>query len=235
MNNEEWPSAGSNKPPGFTINPRFSMRLFLTLIILYTSLGAKAQHSLASVSRDYYRSDPFKAGFSNFVQHLLNDPTLANKRIIKKSDSTLFYLEADYKFHNPFFFKAVRTRIILAEREDVIVIDSLSYINRVFHYQVIGYTSDGNEGMEDAREEFERFSRRYKKGFTGQQLQELGSMAAPLGAIRDFTYPHLGFFPLTVAWVTTKDHKENFFAITIRFQVENDRAYLPLMGGGKEN
>ena len=208
------------------------MRFLVLLIILSASQNAKGQHSLASISKDYYRSDPFKSSFSNFIQHLVNDPALLNKRIIKKTDSTLFYLEADYKSHNPFFFKASRTRIILAEREDVIVIDSLSYINRVFHYQVIGYAPAGKEGIEDIQEEFEKFSRRFKKGFKGQQLQELGSVEAPLGAIRDFTYPHLGFFPLTVAWVTSKDHTENLFAITVRFQVENDRAYLPLMGGG---
>lgn len=203
-------------------------RLLIMMLLLLSAWTSSAQESLLTVSKNYYRSDPFKTDFSKFLQHLLNDPTLINKRVLKKTDSTLFYLESDYSTHKPFFFNVTRTRIILAEREEMMIVDTLSYLNTVYYYQLIGYAPPGDEGLKDIMEEFEKFSKRYRKGFTNQKLQKLGSADQPLGVVCDFYFPHIGFYPLTVAWATTKDHGENLFAITIRFQVQNNQAFIPL-------
>ena len=104
------------------------------VFVLYFPLlfvGAGAQQSLKKVSENYFRSPPFEREFNLVLKHLMNDPTLSNKNILKKTDSTLFFLEGDYSNHNPFFFKATRTRIICCNGNDLVI-----YLPAIYHLHI---------------------------------------------------------------------------------------------------
>src|SRR5260221_14739721 len=99
-------------------------RVSLIFSILFFSNFCPAQDVLMQVAKNYFRSNPFDRAFSQFLSHLMNDPTVTNTTISKRTDTTFFYLRGDYTHHNPFFFKAKRTAVIVGEKE-IVINDSL--------------------------------------------------------------------------------------------------------------
>lgn len=203
------------------------MKKIYLLLLLMAALSGHSQSTYIKISENYYRSVPFNREFSKFLNHLLNDPTIVNKKILKRTDSTLFFLKGSYTTHNPFFFKPIRTEVILAEREEIVEQDSIKFLHTIYAYQLIGYAPPGEEGMKEVKDEFDKFCRHNKKGFFDSRYQELNKTNKEAGEIRDYSFKYLSFFPLTVAWATSSDYNNNLFAITIRFKVINNTAYLP--------
>ncbi|HEX5652726.1 MAG TPA: hypothetical protein VFX58_06615 [Chitinophagaceae bacterium] len=201
----------------------------LLLIILFIGCQSKgnSQDAIFKIAKHYYRSEPFEKEFSQFLHHLINDPLLSNKTIHKKTDSTLFFLEGTYLDHRPFFFRGEKSRVILAEKEQSVLIDSINYLQTIYVYQLIGYAPRGAEGVKDVEAEFEKFSRRYKNAFPRNQYREIKRDNERSGQVRDYAGEALNFFPLTIAWASSQSNQENIFAITIRFMVDNNRAHLP--------
>lgn len=118
----------------------------------------------------------------------------------------------------------------LAEREEAV--DSTGQLYSFFLYQLVGYAPAGKDGIKDVQQEFEKFCRQYKRGFTRDNYKELTLQDQQTGEIRDYYYKDLLLSPLTVAWATNKDHSENVFAITIRFSIVENTAYLPIPADG---
>jgi hypothetical protein len=201
------------------------MKQLLLLLLVLIRLSANGQETFIKISGNYFRSTPFRREFSKFVDHLMNDPTLTDKKINKKNDSTLFFFEGIYSSHNPFFFKAVKTKIILAEKE-VMADDTSKALQTIYVYQLVAYAPPGEEGIKDVKEEYDRFCRRYKKGFGDSYYEELKAAGKQAGEIRNFTFSNVAFYPLTAAWASSKDHTDNIFAITIRFKVFDNLSYL---------
>lgn len=202
-------------------------KIFLILSVILLSKVTIAQHVLQQVAKYYFRSDPFNQPINSFLQQLMNDPTLVNTSVFKRTDTSLFYFKGEYKYHNPFFFKAKRTQVIFAEKE-VVVNDSLNLVDTVITYQVAGYTAGGKEGINDVKREFERFDRKYIKKFVTNDITELKSHDEVYGAIRNY---YLGFSflsPLSVAWQTIGASQENVFVITLRFKISGNVAVLPI-------
>lgn len=205
------------------------MKKFYLLLLVLSISTAHAQ-KVYQIAQTYYRINPFNKEFSSFLIRLMDDPILINKTINKKTDSTLFFLEGTYTSHSPFFFKTTRTRIILAEREDIT--DSIGEVNNIFLYQLVGYAPPGKEGVNDVQKEFDKFCNRYKKSPGGVNIREIKIQDKKTGEIRDYQLSNLIFSPLTIAWSTSKNNEENIFAITVRFTVVENRAYLPISADG---
>jgi len=199
--------------------------------VIFSCYDSSAQQAIYDIAKNYYRSNPFENEFSKFLNHLMNDPTLADKIIYKKTDSTLFFLKGVYASHSPFFFKADKTEIILAEYEEADK-DSSQFIHTVFVYQLISHAASGEEGIKNVKEEFEKLCRHYKKRFDENNYRELKAGEKQAGEIRNYSSNYPGFFPLTIAWATSKEHDDNIFALTIRFMVFENRAYLPITTDG---
>lgn len=205
------------------------MKKLYFFFILLLSLQAQSQQ-LYKISKNYYRADPFRQEFSSFLNQLMKDPLLINKTIHKKTDSTLFFLDGIYNSYSPFFFKTTHCKVALAEREEAV--DSTGQLYSFFLYQLVGYAPAGKDGIKDVQQEFEKFCRQYKRGFTRDNYKELKLQDQQTGEIRDYYYKDLLLSPLTVAWATNKDHTENVFAITIRFSIVENTAYLPIPADG---
>jgi len=201
------------------------MRKCLLLVFTCACSILHAQNAVIKVAGNYFKTSPFEKEFSQFLQQLLSDPSLSNKNTRKKTDSTLFFFEGRYGTYNPFFFKPIQTRVILAEKEQVVVQDSLSILHTIYEYQLIGYAPPGIQGINDVKQEFDKINRRFMKDFSSYESSELKKG----GLIRDYMYTSFPFYPFTLAWASNTDHTENIFAITVRFQVADNWAYLPFI------
>jgi hypothetical protein len=203
---------------------KFCFALFSFLLLYGPSHG---QETVSKITHSYFRSDPFNKEFSQFLNNLINDPALTEKSIKKRTDSTLFFLQGIYSSHSPFFFHTNRCKIILAERQEYK--DSLSTRTYTyFIYQLIGYAAPGEEGQKDIKQEFEKLNRRFKKGLDETDQKELKRGYEQSGAIINYSFMKMPFYPLTIAWTTSADHQENIIAITVRFYMEDNEAYLYL-------
>src|SRR5258708_4213214 len=131
------------------------------------SVHSEPYDALLQMVKDYFRSDPYKKEFSWFLDHLVNDPTLTNKTITKRTDSGFFFFKGDFKNHSPYSFKADRTEIRLTET-DFYPDDSSTVKDTILVYQLLGYSYDGTTGMEAVKKEFSKFNRRYGKHFLVQ-------------------------------------------------------------------
>src|SRR6185436_4976454 len=129
--------------------------------------------------------------------------------------------------HNPFFFKAKRTSVIIAESE-IALNDSLELYDTIITYQVAGYTNAGLAGEEDVKQEFEKFEKKYLKKFITNEFNELKTGTVINGAIRNFFVKYSFLAPLSVAWQKITDKNENVFVITLRFKVSSNIAVLPI-------
>lgn len=207
------------------------MKKYCLSLILLSSLQTHSQEILRKVSDEYYRSSPFNKEFHRFIEHILNDPAFIKDTVHRKTDTTLYYMRGSYRGHNPYFFKAIRTDIILAERLEPFL-DSANTFHTVFYYQLVGYAPPGEEGINDVKREFEKACRRYKKGFTGNNDRELTSGNQKKGEVRDYMYRHAFYPPLTISWLTSESGANNVFAITIRFMMYDNRALLPVLSQG---
>src|SRR5882724_2982668 len=90
------------------------------------------QSPVSKITHSYFRSDPFQNEFSAFLTHLLNDPTLTDKILKKRTDSSLFYFQGTYTTHNPFFFTPTKVQVIL--KQTPIKLDSL-HIDTIYIYE----------------------------------------------------------------------------------------------------
>lgn len=177
------------------------------------------------IAHDYFRVSPFNKDFGTFVSRLMNDPAITEKKINLKTDSTLFFLEAVYTTHQPFFFKPAKVKVIISERETEP--DSLQDAQPFFIYQLVGFAPAGKDGKTDVEKEYEKLVKRYTRSFDMNQPRELKDGNIITGEIRDFYFANVSFSPLTLAWSTNADNG-NVFAITIRFLVLDNRAFLPI-------
>ena len=180
---------------------------------------------VVQIAKNYFRSNPYTMRFSTFLNHLMNDPTLSDKTITKRTDTSFFFFKGGYNNHNPFSFKAGRTEIRLAE-EEVELQDSLSTTDTLLFYQLLGY-SYGKEGLESVKKEFSKFDRRYGKNFYSEN-SELKKGDEITGVIKNYFTPLISrFSPISVSWAKLDDF-QSVFTITFRIKVIENTATLPI-------
>ena len=203
--------------------------LLLTACLLSANVYSQVsdEHIMGStgkIAHDYFRINPFNKDFSTFLIRLMNDPTLLQNSIIRKTDSTLFFMEGIYSTHRPFFFKPEKVKVILSERE--VEIDNTGLTKSMFLYQVVAYAPTGKEGAGDVRDEYDKMLRRYKRSFDMNNPRELKNGDTLTGEVRDFYFANVSFPTVSLAW-SSDENNGNLVAITIRFLVFDNRAFLP--------
>lgn len=185
----------------------------------------KIMGAAGKIAHDYFRISPFNKDFSTFVSRLMNDPTFLQSSILRKTDTTLFFMEGLYSTHKPFFFRPEKVKVILSERETAP--DSLNPAQPYFLYQLVGFAPTGTEGKTDVQNEYEKLVRQYKRDFDMNQPRELKDGDTLTGEIRDFYFENVSFPVMTLAW-SSNAKNGNILAITIRFFVYDNRAFLPI-------
>jgi hypothetical protein len=198
-------------------------KLLLTLFITsFCFTGSFAQEGLYQFSKSYYRSDPFVGEFSGFLNHLLNDPSLLEKEIQKRTDSSLFYFSGIYKNHHPFFFKPKKIKILLQE---VSVNYGDSLVNdTIFIYQLLAYADDTEKGEQEVKREFEKIHRVFNKRFYNSNYQDLKNGETIGGGQHNYFVAYSTLAPVSTIW--TKLDNEFVLNISLRFKASENRAVL---------
>lgn len=204
---------------------KFMRKFYLVFFILLICSTSFSQSSAFKITKEYFRSDPFQNEFSSFLKHLLNDPSLTNKVLEKRTDTSLFYFQGTYSSHNPFFFKPERVEVVLTE--SVVEQDSL-IIDTIYIYQLFAYNKDTKEGAQELKKEFEKIHRRYKNSFFKTSFSENPDGNKLKDASYNFFDPFNAVAPFSVSWLAPDKNKEICLVLTIRMQTKNNKAVLPI-------
>lgn len=195
----------------------------ISVLLLYCS--SNGQTTISKITHSYFRSDPFSSAFSSFITGLLNDPTLTDKILEKKTDTSLFYFQGTYTNHNPFFFKPTKVEVILSET--ALQLDSL-HADTIYSYQLLAYNNDTKEGMQELKKEFEKIYRHYKKGFAKNQYTENPAGSKWNGATYNFFVLYHAVSPFAITWFGPDENREICLILTIRMKISNNEAVLPI-------
>jgi hypothetical protein len=198
--------------------------LLLLFIVLLVATFSFAQDGYYQLTKSYFRSNPFIGEFSGFLKHLMNDPSIQNKKTQRRTDSALFYFYGAYKDYNPFFFKPKRVEILL-EEISVKYTDSLPN-DTIFVYQLIAY-ADASKGKQEVKKEFEKIHRQYNKKFSNSNSQDLKTGDEISGGLHNYFVPFAGIAPVTTAWGYLTHTNEYVLNITLRLTSSENRAILP--------
>jgi hypothetical protein len=192
-------------------------------VLLYSA--SYSQETVFKIAREYFRSDPFRGEFSSFIKHLYNDPSLTDKVIEKRTDSTFFYFQGTYTSYNPFFFKPKKVQVILTEME--VDLDSLGK-DTIYTYQLLAYNDATKEGTEEIKKEFEKIFKHCKNGFPRNEYNELPPGDRFKGVIYNFFDNQHAVSPLAISRYDVPESKEVCLILTIRMDTYNNQAMLPI-------
>jgi hypothetical protein len=201
------------------------MKKFYLLFLLLISMAAQSQDAVLKITKNYFRSDPFAAEFSSFLKHLLNDPTIKQKEVYQRTDTSLFFMHGVYTTHNPFFFKPRQVEITLTEIE-IKYVDSLPDKDTIMVYQLVAISEDNIEGLKDIKREFEKLHNKFNKSFSKNSYQEQkAGNEVTAGWYNYFLATH-AVAPISLLWGKTKGSNEAALNITIRMKSSYNRAVL---------
>jgi hypothetical protein len=200
-------------------------KIYLALFSILLYFPSSSQEIISKITKSYFRSDPFGGEFSSFMVHLLKDPSITNKILEKRTDSSFFYFQGAYKTFNPFFFKPKRVEIILTEF--AVELDSLSR-DTIYSYQLLAYNNDTKEGTEELKKEFDKIFRRYKGSFFRNTYAETPAEDKVRGVTYNFFDVLHRISPFSVSWFGPDENKEMCLVLTIRMDTYNNRAILPV-------
>ncbi len=204
-------------------------KLYFTLsLFLFLSVRAAAQQEgLYQFAHSYFRSDPFQGQFSRFMEHLMKDPGITEKRTRLRSDTSLFYFFGVYSNYNPFFFKPKRMEVLLEEMP-VQYVDSLPPQDTILVYQLVAYGENSEKGLKEIKKEFEKIHRQYKRRFFDSNYHEFKENAAVTGAMYNYFVPLHGLSPLTIAWGKLEGPDAPILNITLRMKTSENMTVLPV-------
>lgn len=185
------------------------------------------QQGLYKFADEYFRSDPFKGQFSDFLKHLINDPDIHNKIIKKKTDTSFYAFYGAYKTYNPFFFKPKRLEILLQETS-IGFSDTAKAADTIFQYQLMAYVEDDKKGREELMKAFEKIHRQTKRKFFDTGYKEVMKGNEITGAWHNYFVPYYSLAPLTVIWSKLQDQHELVLNLTLRFKTEANQTLLPM-------
>lgn len=209
-------------------------KLLYLFILTFTSLAMHSQEErfadqrfdgLLKFTKSYFRSNPFSTNFSSFMNHLLNDPTIRDKYIQKRSDSTLYMFYGTYTTHNPFFFTPKRVEILLQE-EPVQYGESVKVRDTIFTYQLLAYANDDAAGTADLKKEFEKINRQNNKRFVSNSYDEIKDGEEPKIEFYNYFISFFSLSPASVIRGRIKDQHEWVLNLTLRFKISANEAIL---------
>jgi hypothetical protein len=210
-------------------------QLILLLVLSFPVITIKAQRravdptqqGLYKFADEYFRSDPFKGQFSDFLKHLINDPDISNKDIQKRTDTSFYTFYGTYKTYNPFFFKPKRIEILL-QQVSIAFSDSAKAADTIFQYSLLAYLEDDKKGREELKKEFEKIHRQTQRKFFDTGYKEMSKGNEITGAFHNYFVPYYSLAPATVLWSEVKDKNELVLNITLRFKTEENETVLPM-------
>lgn len=202
----------------------------ITAVLLICCLPGFTQYEYQKVVEEHFRVDPFRGSFSAFVNALSTDTALHDKKLLKQTDSTGYYLRGTYHIFNPFSINANKVEMFFAEM--VNEAQRFSFYN----YQIIAYFNSTETNLKAVKKDFEKLHRRFKRDlpeFKNTSLKDYNSNVTD-GAIYAYKTPGFSVEPVTISWQTIASSKQIALTILLRLE-QRGNAAIPPGGRGDDN
>lgn len=195
--------------------PKYIFTIAFFLIIPFITC---AQQPFKEAVKQYYRVNPFAGSFSSFVEALTQDPDLINSQILKKNDSTGFYVKGEYKVFNPFGMNADKVDLLFYETA---YYGKNTFVFDYYAYQLTAYFPDTKVDRAMILKDYDAMQKKFSRFFKFTKQQDLKDLnQVNEGAIatfddrNDFKVP-----PFVVSWQTLK--RTNQLVLTIELKLVN--------------
>ena len=205
------------------------MQRFFLISILFTvafAVPGRSQEVIYTFANNYFRSSPYKTSFSQFLQHLMKDPSLSDRHTVLRSDSTLFSFSGSYTSFNPFFFKPGRVEVSLFDAP-LQLADSLPPADTIMGYQLLAYADDTDRGLKEIKKEQQKIHRHYGKKFSNYNYEEYKDGSNQEGEQYNYFVAYRMLSPLSVSWHRLKEDKKLVLVISMRLNIKQNVAQLP--------
>jgi len=200
--------------------------VFYVMLLLLLHAGAQAQQDpMWKFTKTYFRSNPFIGHFSDFLEHVMHDPQLVNKRTQYRTDSTLFRFTGTYTSFNPFGFKPQRVDVALVE-ENIVLYEDRPQGDTIMVYTIIAYGDSTEKGLNEVRNEYLRIDRKTKRYFADSEEEDL-SDSVHAGAGTNYFVDYSQLSPVSVEWITGLV-RQPLLRVTIRVRNRGNESVLPM-------
>lgn len=196
---------------------------YLFIVCFLIASHALAQQQLFKLVKENYRVNPFAGNIASFIKTFVEDPDLLNKKIVEKTDTSLYFVKGNYEVFNPFIFKAKKVDVIFAESSDKVNVgDKLINIS-FYSYQLIVYTDDNEAYRKLILKQYQQLKKRLRKDLPKSDIVSLkGVQNIEDGEISNYFLGNEAAYPATVSWQTLSSSKQLALTILIRLtNVEN--------------
>ena len=209
------------------------MRNVISLVVLLCSFtSADTQPTLDKVIDKYFRVNPLNRPFHLFLSQVINDTAFTIARLEKRTDTSLFYMQGNYKNFNPFSFKTQVVQLIIA---DYIVKDDSSQknIDTLITCRISATTlpAAGKYQKEQVRNEYKVFTRKNQRLFiykidsshTSPDTKQLD------WEVMDFYANASWYIPfLTVNWGRVLGKENYVFSMQLIVKMVGSELFLPV-------
>jgi hypothetical protein len=209
--------------------------LLMTALLWLGRLSAGAQNILLEatsihgttilqeLAAPYFKTVPYNKSFSAFLQEVINDPELQDKKVSRRTDTTFFYVSGVYQRYNPFLYRPTKVKLIIAESEFTYS-DTSQYRDTVVYYQMVVTTDTTEKAKQFVQKEYNRLLRKAGRSFTHQTYGLGQNNSAEEGEITNSFIAPFAVSPLTFAWGRETTTHEYAFSLSFRMKVNENRA-----------
>lgn len=203
-------------------------KVTLLYLLLLIAAAGNTQTVIHEFSKSYFRSDPFAGSAREFLLHLTNDPDITDKVLNRRTDTSFFNFQGNYKKFNPFFFKPQKLEITLMELA-IPSANSKEIQDTIMIYQLAAYAPLTEAGKKDVVREIEKLNRRYRKQFFKALHEDLNSPVTNevTGVAHHYFMPFHRMPPVTASWITDEEEKMYVVLLTMRLVIKGNSVELP--------
>jgi hypothetical protein len=213
----------------YFIQPIYSQPKKKTFPRPKTSFLDNSRFEIWDIVKFYYKIDPFKISYSQFLNQFRNDPEIIIQTDIAPSDSNYRYMSGKYLSSGAFFYispdsiEETITEKIVTYTDKVEKTDTLSiYMLRV--------TGERTKAMrKNFLKEYRKFTNRYYSVFKGLKEEKAGSENVLWGKTANFYFssPHYQVPAFTIGVGFDKENQRYIFTIRLIFVVSSNQPILP--------
>ncbi len=201
-------------------------KIIFIILLLVINHTVFCQSGFDKAIKLYYRVNPFDRRFSTVLTDILTDTSFVKKEMKKRTDSTLFFLNGNYKQFNPFDFKANETQLRMGETE-LVYNDSLNTNDTILIYQILGLVENNAAGLAKVKKEVTRFHKRFSYDFWRFEYKEIKEDNKITAGIYNYFFLGYQVAPLSIAWGKMPGDNSYTFIISLRLKIKENFGGIP--------
>lgn len=198
--------------------------IILLVLAFNVHACASSQEQFVKLVKEFYRVNPLEGKFSTFIYTLSEDPDLQDKQLIRKTDTSNFFLRGTYKIFNPFGTNANKVEMVFTEQQVEEVVKNIQSLQTVYTYQMLAYFDDTEANRKLIVKDYNQLKRRLRGEMKSRITNLNGLQQVEAGEIADYYYADSYVYPITLSWQTLSKSKKLALTLITKFEVMQNRA-----------